>query len=138
MIKAVFFDLFHTLIHYDPPREEVLQQSLLRRGISASLANLRQAIITGDEYFYHENARKGLSERTEAETREMWGHYQAIVLKEAGIEPTDITIPVNASLSGAYIEGHITRLRIGGVTLKVRQAFLRANTFMLGVMYPES
>jgi putative hydrolase of the HAD superfamily len=88
MIKAVFFDLYHTLIHYDPPREEVLWQSLASRGIKASPAELRRAIIAGDEFFYRENARKGMSQRTEAETRQMWGKYQAIVLREAGIEPT--------------------------------------------------
>ena len=87
MIKAVFFDLYHTLIHYDPPREGVLAQGLARRGINVSPAALRRAIIAGDEYFYRENARKGLSQRTETETREMWARYQAVVLTEAGIAP---------------------------------------------------
>ena len=88
MIKAVFFDLYHTLIHYYPSREEILSKSLKRRGIEAKPEELRRAIIAGDEYFYRENARKGLSRRNEAETKAMWQHYEATVLKNAGIEPS--------------------------------------------------
>ena len=87
MIKAVFFDLYHTLIHYHPPREDVLSQSLARRGINANSSGLRRSIIAGDEYFYRENARKGMSRRSEAETRAMWQEYEAVVLRDAGIEP---------------------------------------------------
>ena len=29
MIKAVFFDLYHTLVRYDPPREELQRQYML-------------------------------------------------------------------------------------------------------------
>jgi len=87
MIKAVFFDLYQTLIHYHPPREEVLSASLERRGIKASPTELRRPIIAGDEFFYRENARKRAGQRTEAETRAMWWQYQTVVLKTAGIEP---------------------------------------------------
>ncbi len=88
MIKAIFFDLYHTLIHYYPSREETLSKSLGQRCIQAKPEDLRRAIIAGDEYFYRENARKGLSQRNEAETRAMWQQYEAIVLKNAGIEPS--------------------------------------------------
>jgi putative hydrolase of the HAD superfamily len=87
MIKAVFFDLYHTLIHYHPPREEVLALNLSRRGIAAEVEWLRHAIVAGDEYYYQENAKKNLTRRTEEETRELWQKYQAVVLREAGIEP---------------------------------------------------
>ncbi len=87
MIKAVFFDLYQTLIHYHPPREEVLSESLARRDIKAPPAELRRPILAGDEFFYRENARKRAGQRTEAETRAMWWQYQTVVLKTAGIEP---------------------------------------------------
>jgi len=87
MIKAIFFDLYHTLIHYHPAREEVLSRSLARRGINARASDLRRAIISGDEYFYRENARKGMSQRNEVETRAMWQEYESVVLKDAGIQP---------------------------------------------------
>ena len=87
MIKAVFFDLYQTLIHYHPPREEALSASLARHGIKVAAAGLRRPIIAGDEFFYRENARKMAGQRTEAETRAMWQQYQVVVLKAAGIEP---------------------------------------------------
>lgn len=33
MIKAVFFDLYHTLVRYDPPREELEAEALKEFGI---------------------------------------------------------------------------------------------------------
>lgn len=88
MIKAVFFDLYHTLIRYEPPREEVLAATLTRCGLKVTGAELRRPIIAGDEFFYHENAHKGASERTEEEWRAFWARYEAVVLQEAGITPT--------------------------------------------------
>ena len=87
MIKAVFFDLYHTLIHYYPRREQVLALSLDRRGIKAEMSELRRAIIVGDEFFYQENARNRVGRRTETEAHAFWLEYQSVVLKEAGITP---------------------------------------------------
>jgi len=88
MIKAVFFDLYHTLIHYHPHREEVLALNLSRCGVNAKEVNLKRAIIAGDEFVYKESARKSLGKRTEAEMQALWQEYQAVVLSEAGITPT--------------------------------------------------
>ena len=33
MIKAVFFDLYHTLVRYEPPREELQSKALKDFGI---------------------------------------------------------------------------------------------------------
>lgn len=87
MIKAVFFDLYHTLIHYHPPREKVLAIGLSQRGIEAEESELKRAIIAGDEFFYQESARKGLGQRTAVEAHAMWQEYQAIVLRGVGITP---------------------------------------------------
>jgi putative hydrolase of the HAD superfamily len=87
MIEAVFFDLYHTLIRYEPPREQILSGTLASHGIDAGEQSLKTAIIAGDEYFYRENARKSLSRRSDAETSEMWLSYGKIVLEKAGIQP---------------------------------------------------
>jgi len=87
MIKAVFFDLFHTLIHFHPPREEVLAMSLSRRGINAETGKLKRAVVAGDEYYYRENARKDSGKHTKADAGASWHEWQSIVLREAGIEP---------------------------------------------------
>ena len=80
MIDTVFFDLYHTLIHYEPPREQVLAGTLSKQGIAADEQALKKGIIAGDEYFYLENARKSLGRRTDSETKDMWLAYGKIVL----------------------------------------------------------
>lgn len=87
MIKAVFFDLYHTLISYDPPREESLSASLGRRGIVRSPQQLRRPLIAADEYFYEQGSRKGMSQRNHEETMALWANYQAVLLTEAGLQP---------------------------------------------------
>ena len=88
MIKAIFFDLYHTLIHYNPPRDEILALSLSRRGINARVTDLKHAIIAGDEFFYRENARKSLGQRTKTETHALWEDYHVFVLEKAGVVPS--------------------------------------------------
>ena len=52
MIKAVFFDLYYTLVRYDPPREDLARESLSEFGIEASLEALRRGLSVADEFFY--------------------------------------------------------------------------------------
>ncbi len=87
MIKAVFFDLYHTLISYDPPREESLSASLERRGLTRSPQQLRRPLIAADEYFYAQGSSRGMSGRSKAELVELWTNYHTVLLNEAGLEP---------------------------------------------------
>ncbi len=88
MIKAVFFDLYQTLLRYEPPREEAFAEVLGGFGISISPDSLRLPIATADEFFYKEHARFSMSKRTEEERRAIWAQYQEMVLREAGLTPT--------------------------------------------------
>ncbi len=87
MVKAVFFDLYHTLIGHQPPREESLAKVLADFGIKVPPALLRRPLAVADEFIYQQHARLRLSQRTDEEKKAMWARYQAIALKEAGIEP---------------------------------------------------
>jgi putative hydrolase of the HAD superfamily len=69
MIKAVFFDLYHTLIGYDPPREEAVAGTLERMGVNVSTRSLRRPLVTADEFFYRETAKKPLKERSEEDRK---------------------------------------------------------------------
>jgi len=105
MIKAVFFDLYHTLIHFHPPREEVLAASLDRWGIANDIGDLKRAIVAGDEFFYQENASKNQRRRTEAEAHAFWREYYTVILKEAGIDPLpELVGGVLAGMQGATFE----------------------------------
>lgn len=88
MIKAVFFDLYQTLLCYNPPREEIQSQLLKESGIDMTPKELMYPITSADEFIHQEHSRLSLSKRNDDEKKALWGKYQAIVLKEAGIEPT--------------------------------------------------
>jgi len=57
MIKAVFFDLYHTLLGYDPPREELQANALRESGIEVNPETLRRPMVVADEYIYQEHSR---------------------------------------------------------------------------------
>ena len=86
MIKAVFFDLYHTLLGYDPPREELQAKALKELGIDVSPGDLRRPIVTADEYIYQEHSRASISQRSKEEQMAVWAEYERILLREAGID----------------------------------------------------
>lgn len=88
MIKAVFFDLYQTLICYQPPREESLARLLNDFGIEVTPEVLRRPIVVADEFIYQEHSRLPISKRSDEEKRALFAKHQAMLLKEAGIEPT--------------------------------------------------
>jgi putative hydrolase of the HAD superfamily len=85
MIKAVFFDLYQTLVHYEPPREEIEAKVLQNLGIDISPATLVRPLIVADEFIYTEIARRSLSARSKEEKTALYLQYQEILLREAGI-----------------------------------------------------
>ena len=89
MIKAVFFDLYHTLICYDPPHEESLGKILNKLGIDITPETLRRPIVVADEFMYQEHSILPMNKRSEDEKKSLFAKYQMIILKEAGIKATD-------------------------------------------------
>jgi putative hydrolase of the HAD superfamily len=88
LIKAVFFDLYQTLIGYIPSREEWESQALDSLGIKAAPKAFARAFISADEYFYKENAIRPLFKRTPEDLGAVYFKHQSIVLKDGGITPT--------------------------------------------------
>lgn len=88
MIKAVFFDMYNTLICYNPPREESQSNSLKKFGFDLTPEQLALPVIAADEYFYEENAKLALAKRSDEEKKNLWAQYEAVLLQEAGITPT--------------------------------------------------
>ncbi len=85
MIQAVFFDLYQTLVHYQPSQEELEADALKNLGISATATALRHPMLTANEFIYQQIAKRPLSQRSREETMALYSEYQRIVLKEAGI-----------------------------------------------------
>ena len=89
MIKAVFFDLYHTLVRYEPPREELQANAIKELGVDAAPEIFRRPIVIADEFIYQEIAQRSLSQRSKEEQAALWAQYQRIVLREVGIDATD-------------------------------------------------
>ena len=89
MIKAIFFDWFNTLAHYYPPREELESQALKELGFDVSPKAISPGLYLADKNYYEENARLPIRQRSKEEQIKIYTGYQRIVLKEAGITPTD-------------------------------------------------
>jgi putative hydrolase of the HAD superfamily len=86
MIKAVFFDLYYTLVTYDPPQEELEARALKEFGIDADPEIFRRPLLAANEFIYNEIARQPLSARSQEEKLALYSQYQEIVLREAGIK----------------------------------------------------
>jgi putative hydrolase of the HAD superfamily len=85
MIKTVFFDLYQTLVHYQPSQEELESAALKNLGIIVTADVLRRPILVANEFIYQQIAIRPLSRRTREETMALYSEYQRIVLKEAGL-----------------------------------------------------
>jgi putative hydrolase of the HAD superfamily len=85
MIKAVFFDLYQTLVHYHPTQAELEAQALESLGFKTSAAALDRPILTANENLYKEMSIRPLSKRSREEIAVLYTEYQITVLKEAGI-----------------------------------------------------
>jgi putative hydrolase of the HAD superfamily len=92
MIKAVFFDLYQTLVHYQPTQEELQAQALNGMGFKTTAAALARTILTANEFIYIEMAKRPLSKRSQKEIAELYMEYQRIVLKGAGINTDEKTV----------------------------------------------
>ncbi|MDD4858794.1 MAG: HAD family hydrolase [Dehalococcoidales bacterium] len=89
MIKAVFFDLYHTLVRYEPPREKLQAAALQEFGIASNPSDLIRPIVAADEFFYGELARQPMNQRSEQDKKALWARYQQKFLEEAGIPVTE-------------------------------------------------
>lgn len=89
MIKALFFDLYHTLVRYEPPREELQSEALRDLGIKVDPESLLWPLVAADEYIYSELSRLPFSKRSEEDKMTVWAQYERTLLQEAGIEVTE-------------------------------------------------
>jgi putative hydrolase of the HAD superfamily len=86
MIKAVFFDLYNTLVNYYPPREEIHSRVLKDFGIEISPEALLRPIMAADDFLYQEHARYPLGKRSKEETMALYSQYHGVILREAGLD----------------------------------------------------
>ena len=89
MTKAVFFDLYFTLIRYEPPQEQLEANALKEFGINTDPDVFDRPMAVANEFMVQEIALRPLSKRSREETIALYAEFQRIVLREAGIEPDE-------------------------------------------------
>jgi len=93
MIKAIFFDLYYTLINYEPSREELQAKALRELGIEVSPEALKLPLIAADEFIYQEIARVPIKQRPDEDKTALFIQHQQTLLREAGIENPEKLAP---------------------------------------------
>ncbi len=88
MIKAIFFDWFNTLAHYEPPRYLLHSQACHEVGIEVSPETMMRSVLVADRYFFEENIKSPVEKRSPEEKTEVYIRYQNILLTEAGVKVT--------------------------------------------------
>lgn len=86
MLKAVFFDLYNTLAHFDPLREDLQQQVCARYGISVEKDGILAGYVNADDFMSRENAKFHIAKRTKYEQWEFFAEYERLILRGAGVE----------------------------------------------------
>jgi len=95
VIKAIFFDWFNTLANFKPPRHEFYQHIFHEFGIELSLKEILRGILTADQYYFAENAKSPVRERSPQELAEVYSYYPKAVLAEAGVDaPSDLPLKI--------------------------------------------
>ena len=85
MVKAVFFDWFHTLALFDPPRENLHSQAYREFGIEVPPEKLIRGILDADRDWFKEDTGSRVESRSREEQLELALRYQQTVLSEAGV-----------------------------------------------------
>jgi putative hydrolase of the HAD superfamily len=86
MIKAVFLDLYNTIVSFDPPREELQIEVCREFGVEVSLETLRRGYWEADDFMARENSRIPIQKLPDARRQTFWALYEQVLLKAAGRE----------------------------------------------------
>src|SRR3972149_431009 len=86
MIKAVFFDMYNTLVGFDPERGELQARICREFGLDVDPQAVRRGYPLADDFWSRENARLPVAQRPETERQAFFAEYERIILAQAGLE----------------------------------------------------
>ena len=89
MIKAVFFDWFNTLTHFDPPRAGLYSRAFQQFGLELAPKAIMRGILAGDLYCFEENTKSPVEERSAEEQAKVYSYYPKAILTEAGVKVSE-------------------------------------------------
>jgi putative hydrolase of the HAD superfamily len=85
LIKAVFFDWFNTLAHYDPPREEVYRGALKEHNIEVTFSQAYRGLLEGDRQFFALKAQGQIKYKHLSEIEDVLTLYPLAICTVAGV-----------------------------------------------------
>jgi len=92
-LQAVFFDLFQTLIYYDPSREEIIAGALREYGISVEPALLTRPLEAADQFMYRELVVRPMGIRPANERIALYLKHHELMFDKAGLTVEPSIIP---------------------------------------------
>ncbi len=86
MIKAVFFDLYNTLAHFHPPRQEIQIAVAKEYALAPTAEGIVKGYAKADAYMTYQNSQLHI-QRMSAEARlDFFAEYQRLIFEGAGID----------------------------------------------------
>lgn len=85
-VRAVFFDLYGTLAHFHPPREEIQTRAAADHGIRLTKEGIRAGYKKADELMAYQNQHSPLRTMSRDERERFFARYEQLILEAAGSE----------------------------------------------------
>jgi len=131
MIKAIFFDWFYTLARFEPPRHQLYSQAFREFGVELSPEKVVRGILIADQYFFEENAKSPVAERSPEEQARVYIHYPNTILTEAGAKtPRELSLKILKRVTEQFKGVAFTLFDDVLSTLKA----LKQRNFILGLL----
>lgn len=131
MIKAIFLDWFNTLAHFEPPRHQLYSQAFREFGIELPIEKVMRGILIADQYYFEENAKSPVAERSPEEQLKLYLCYPNTILSEAGVKaPKDLPLKVMKRVTEQFKRANFVLFDDVLSTLKA----LKKRNFILGLL----
>ncbi len=144
-IRAVFFDLYDTLIGFDPPREMIQGRALESFGLETDKAGIDAGYALADALMAEQTAQAPLSALSPGSQADFFARYEQLILRGAGHEVDlqtagdiwrsvrkqeygfslypDVAPALDALRSAGYVIGVVTNMSRPGVDVAESMGF---------------
>ena len=89
MIRAVFFDLYGTLVRFYPPTEEIQTVVCREFGLQVTPRAIIRGYAVADDYMSLENEKQSVFHRSAADRKVFFSEYERRILQSAGIDASN-------------------------------------------------